>query len=87
MHLIYVSTVLDLVLTQPIKYSACAYKSICTYKSNMAPKRKMPLIISAIIPSLRNTNFEGDKIAFKRSFDKQNLTLVIISYYLSIKMI
>ena len=26
------------------------------------------------------TNFEGDKIAFKRSYDKQNLTLVVISY-------
>ena len=26
------------------------------------------------------TNFEGDKIAFKRSYDKQNLTLMIISY-------
>ena len=25
-------------------------------------------------------NFEGDKIAFKRSDDKQNLTLTIISY-------
>ena len=25
-------------------------------------------------------NFEGIKITFKRSYDKQNLTLVIISY-------
>ena len=25
-------------------------------------------------------NFEGDKIEFKRSYDKQNLTLVIILY-------
>ena len=25
-------------------------------------------------------NFEGDKIAFKRSYDKPNLTSVIISY-------
>ena len=25
-------------------------------------------------------NFEGDKNAFKMSYDKQNLTLVIISY-------
>ena len=27
-----------------------------------------------------NANFEGDKILFKWSYDKQNLTLVVISY-------
>ena len=26
------------------------------------------------------TNFEGDKITFERSYDKQDLTLVVISY-------
>ena len=27
-----------------------------------------------------NVHFEGGKIPFKRSYDKQNLTLVVISY-------
>ena len=32
--------------------------------------------------SLKYTNIEGDKIAFERSYDKQDLTLMTISYYI-----
>ena len=47
------------------------------------------IIMTTLVTTMQTiieTNFERDKIAFKMSYDKQNLTLTIISYKIYYKL-
>ena len=73
-----------------LSYDVAVFQWIMScHKNRMTTRNNTSAGIRSVIDDVRNNNvnfhwkyvhFDGDKIVYKKSYDKTNLTLVVISY-------
>ena len=75
-HLSYNVTVIEWITHSIKHFMTTSYITLSAGTSNLMNE---DVLDNSANFHCNETNFKGDKITFKRKYDKQNLTLVIIS--------